>query len=143
MHQDILQCMYYTILPDFHGKCQLFLLGQQSFQSTSHSLPKRSAEHWACMACREQAPASSAPLLVLGAPQQGTPGAATPAPNFFSGPGTPSAAAAIPSSSPGLFGGSAFGMPGSAAAGGFFGSAALAPASLVRQPSVRKGKSRK
>ncbi|CAL8467152.1 g6688 [Coccomyxa elongata] len=101
-----------------------------------------------------QAPATaSAPMLALPAPGS-APSPAPAATGFFSGlgaqpPATPASA------SPGLFGGGGGGLFGSATGAGtpglfgstapanIFGQAATDPAPLQRQPSVRKGKSRK
>ncbi|BDA40534.1 probable nucleoporin p58/p45 [Coccomyxa sp. Obi] len=102
-----------------------------------------------------QAPATaSAPMLALPAPGS-APSPAPAATGFFSGIGAqPAASAASPS--PGLFGsggGGLFGSTttgagtpglfGSTTPGSLFGQAATDPAPLQRQPSVRKGKSRK
>lgn len=92
-----------------------------------------------------QAPAAaSTPPLALGAPPAAVP-AVPAAGGLFSGlaftqPVAPASAAAAP---PSIFGAGAGTATPFGASPGFFGQAAGDPAPLQRQPSVRKGKSRK
>ncbi|KAK9916411.1 hypothetical protein WJX75_002273 [Coccomyxa subellipsoidea] len=91
-----------------------------------------------------QAPATAAsPFLALGPPPAAAPSPAPASTGFFSGLGAQPAAPAQ-AAAPGLFGGGG-GLFGAPAAGtpGLFGQAATDPAPLQRQPSMRKGKSRK